>query len=274
MQALVDADENVNYDIVVGISGGAINLGSFAKFNKTDSNLVAADMVAMWLKLRHHNMFSKWSNLIMPDFRVVPSLFNTAVQHTYLRSIFDADVLATTDRRVYAAVTNMDTYQVKLIPNSDPTFLDSIVASSAFPMMYNPVKLNDTYFIDGAFNFTQPVQNIIDLCKESTLNDTGNLPTSIHIDLMLPHGDFSSQLDLAPAADGMNIFDVMYRVGTKLAASFLDNDYRMQSDPAQNLTIRVFKPPAPLDGLYISFLHSKQYIKQGYIDTIKILADE
>jgi hypothetical protein len=222
----------------------------------------------MWIRLKNRNMYDTWSNIFVPDPRKVPSLLNSAVQHKFLHRIFDGAELATTNRRVYVAVTDINTYLPKLIPNADPCFIDAIVASSAFPLVYPPVKLNDTYYIDGAFNFTAPVHEIIDLCREATINDTGSPPTAIHVDLILPHGNFDSELNMPPLTETPNMFDVANRMLVKIGSSFYSNDYEYEGDPANNITTRAFLPNKPLIGNYLSFTHSRNYIRQGYVATL------
>ena len=275
MQALVESGENVKYNVVVGISGGAVNAGAFAKYNVGDEADVTQFMVKMWTDLKHQNMWQRYNSVFMPDLRVVPAMFDTTPQHAFLRTIFDADQLASTTRRSYVAVTNLETYQVKLVSSRDSTFLDAVVASSAFPLIYPPVMLNDTYYIDGGYNFTTPIHDLVDLCRTTTLEDTGSLPTAIHIDIMIPNGNFESELDQTHITGQLSFFDVAYKVGVKLGASFFTNDYDFLGDPALNITTRVFKPDAPLTGLYLSFTHSKEYIKKGYFDALEVLeADE
>lgn len=91
------------------------------------------------------------------------------------------------------------------------------------------------------------------------------------MDLWLPNGDFSAQLDMPPTVDRPSFFEMAYKVGVKLGGSFFQNDYRWAGNSTQNITVKEFTPPAALSGIYLSFTHSRSYIKQGYFDTLNIL---
>jgi len=180
LRALLDRDYPVNYDVVVGISGGAINAAVFASHDIGEEAEVSADMTSMWMSIKHSDMFEKWSSIIMPDLRTVPALFDSKPQHDYLRKIFDADVLAASNRRSYVAVTGLDSYEVTLVPNNDPTFLDAVVASSAFPLVYPPVKLNDTWYIDGAVSYIHTFINNLVFFHRTGPCHRRSLQASIH----------------------------------------------------------------------------------------------
>ena len=260
IKALVELDpRGVAYDVVVGISGGALNAATFAKYNIDDEMWVSQDLVDLWSHIRARDMYQMWPSPLISILKQ-PSMLDTAPQHKFVNALFNPSKLALKNRQVYVSVTKYETFENELISSKDSRFLNAVVASSAFPGIYPPVKLNDTLYLDGAFNFIHPIQSIVDKCIHAEAGSR-----DVHIDIIVPNGDFVHNTTIVkmptlPAA--------ISKLAENMCSSVLMNDYHK---PLPGVKVRMFKPSKPLEGIYLTFTNSLQYIKQGYDDTVNLL---
>jgi len=248
------------YNNVIGISGGAINAAMFAKYGMGNEDQVSWDMLEMWRNIKHTDMYKFWPSKWIVDVWKHPSLLDTSIQHDFVKRLFNPERLAKCDRNVYVSATEFDGWRTNLISTRNSSFLDAVVASSAFPAIYPPVLINGTMFIDGAFAFTAPIKALVDMCP---------LGSSVFVDIILPNGD----LEFDPVFDKLerdlrsmpNLIQVIDTVAQNMASSLLLNDYRK---PWPGVEIRLFQPSEPLGGMYLSFTETKRYIELGYNDTV------
>lgn len=243
---------------MIGISGGALNAAVFAMHPLGHETHISDELIRIWTHLKSSDMYRIRS--LVPDIWNTTSIFDTTCQHAFMHNLFrDASMLH--DRLVSVSVTNYETFENQLIDSHDARFQDGIVASSAFPVIYQPVDLDGMLSIDGAFNLTQPVQTIIDQCNDQWMSRHGVMPDEVHVDIIVPNGDLKQDYHTPKS-----IPDVMIKIAEHLCSSVLLNDYHK---PRKNVITRLFKPSKPLGGVYLSFMNSKEYMELGYKDTVK-----
>jgi NTE family protein len=148
LQALDELD--VKIDILSGTSVGAIVATLYSSGHSPKAILEIATSSSLYKMLR----LKPWAGgLLSPS---------------YLKSLLEEHLLVENfedlDRPVYVTASNLRTGQVEVF--SQGKIVPVVLASSAIPLMFNPVKLGAEYYLDGGLIMNLPVSPIRDLCSK------------------------------------------------------------------------------------------------------------
>ncbi len=67
------------------------------------------------------------------------------------------------ERKFYVSVSNLQTGEYEIIENGD--LIESVVASGSIPMIFKPVELNGSLYVDGGLLNNLPVEPLLDVAK-------------------------------------------------------------------------------------------------------------
>jgi NTE family protein len=158
LAALTDAD--IRPDLVVGTSVGAANAVWFAS-NPSDVDGLAA----RWNSLSRHDVFPirpvrGLLGLLGLRDHLVP---NTALRRVLADSLGDRDLART---RIPAHVGSTDVLSGAEVVLSSGNAVDAVLASTAIPAVFPPIRLGDRYLMDGGAVNNNPVSHAVDLGAE------------------------------------------------------------------------------------------------------------
>lgn len=167
----------VRPDMVVGSSVGAYNAAYFAADPSPDG---VARLEALWCGLRRRDVFPIGAAAMLGflwrrDFLVSPSgLQNLIEQNLPYHRLEDALV------PLHVVATDMLSGEACVL--SEGSAANAIVASSAIPAVFPPVKAADRYLVDGAITSNTPVRVAVALGAERLIV----LPTGFACALEVP----------------------------------------------------------------------------------------
>lgn len=141
----------IKVDLICGVSAGAINAafiaaGQFGELEK------------LWLEFSFEHLFSvrydvwrlsKWQSLL--------DIEKFAYQ---LRSRLRCEKLGSSPIKVWISATNLRTGFSEVFGNREIT-CDHIIASSAIPGIFPPVRLGPDYYVDGGLTLIFPMRPLI-----------------------------------------------------------------------------------------------------------------
>jgi NTE family protein len=240
------AEAGVRPDFIVGSSAGAVNASFFAG----RPNVAGARALrAIWLGLRARDVFpfspvgGLLGALSLRDHMIDPGPFRRLISdHIPYRLLEEAEV------PVHVVATNVLTGREALL--SKGLAVPAVMASSAIPGVFPPVKIAGTYYFDGSVASNTPLAAARELGAERIVV----LPTGYSCEMKkLPQGA------LAMALHGVNI----------LVARQLVVDVERFMDTTQ---IRVVPPLCPVSTQPFDFSNAAELVDRAAASTRAWLA--
>jgi NTE family protein len=235
LQALAEAQ--VRPDLIVGSSAGAVNAAFFAGDPSPDGVRALRDI---WTHLRSRDVFpfspigGLLGALALRDHMIDPGPFEKLVtRYLPYDNLEDAEIPVT----VVAA--NVLTGREALL--SKGPAVPAVLASSAIPGVFPPVKIDDTYYFDGSVASNTPVSAALELGAERIV--------------VLPTG-YSCEMGMLPkSALGMALHGVNVLVARQLVV-----DVERFMDHA---LIRVVPPLCPVNTSPFDFSAASELIDRS-----------
>lgn len=181
--------DNLEFDSICGTSAGAVNAIVMAYGLEIGGREKARELLdQLWLDISRNGIFKLSYNYVNFFTQIVsPYQFNPLNINpikNILESIVDFDVIQKSNRKIFLSATNAKTNQGKIFKTDEIT-VDSVLASTCLPNIFQAVKIGDDYYWDGGYMGNPPLSPLI---KNSDINDLllvkinsiniENLPTS------------------------------------------------------------------------------------------------
>ena len=130
---------NIQFDVMAGISAGALNV-MFLSLDLNQTKM-ADDLVNIWENIRSDDVFE-----------VLPLTFDSIVNTKPLRNTIDKHRNNRVPvRNVLISATSLDSGNPTHFDTSDlqTDTTEKVMASSAIPILFPPVKINNELLVDG-----------------------------------------------------------------------------------------------------------------------------
>ena len=168
----------IKIDYISGTSMGAIVGGLYAsgyKANEIENLVMNTDFfnVISNEKTRQETSFFSKSNdkylytvpIVDKKINVLPKAISTGQKNIYLlkelfKNVSNINDFSKLPIPFMCMGTNLETGKLKVFESGD--LVTSIMASSAFPSLMNPVKVGDSVYIDGAITLNYPSKPLLD----------------------------------------------------------------------------------------------------------------
>lgn len=155
-------DLQIKYDIICGISSGAINGSFLAQFPFGQEIDAANQLVDLWLNINTESIYKRWWPLgklhaiWRPSFYDSLPLSKLINKHIFLTKIRESG------KKVSVGVVSLNSGKYHIIDQNNDNFIDFVVAGSSFPGMFSPVKIGDHLWMDGSIKEISPIKTAID----------------------------------------------------------------------------------------------------------------
>lgn len=139
--------EGKKWDIITGVSVGAINAGLLSMFEKENQHIGIIELSNLWFNLTNQKIYTLNINPIYSGsiFNNYP-LYNTI--HKTLNPYNGIPKITT-----FISATNMNTGEYHIFNNKEMTNITNtvniIIASSSIPIFFPPKFHNENYYMDG-----------------------------------------------------------------------------------------------------------------------------
>ena len=158
LKALTDAGRK--WDSVHGISVGALN-GAWIAMHAPDEEYNMKGLYDIWRAIeKTEDIVKPWSRFRFISYIVSlwKGSFNSRknLQKVIERHI-DADKILTNGTKLTVGVVSLNTGEYQIIDGSNPHIKDFILASSLLPVVYEPMLLNGTKWVDGGIRHQIPI---------------------------------------------------------------------------------------------------------------------
>jgi len=156
-------DLNIRYDILCGVSVGAINAAFLAQFPSDQNQFAASQLKELWATLtndkiyKRHWPFGSWHAIWRG------SLLNSEPLLELVKSTISLDKIRASNKLVSVGAVSMSSGKYTVFTQNDDDFIDAVVASASFPGFFSPIKMRNETWVDGGCKQHTPIQMAIDL---------------------------------------------------------------------------------------------------------------
>lgn len=159
-------DMGINFNLLIGASAGAICVAYYSQVKSAEKVL---DMFKPVGKRQYDKVFG-WRKMIsLKNFfssRIKTGFIDTAGAEEFFRKSLDINDFRKLDIPTYISATNLNTGCGELFGpdvNSDIPISQALVASCCVPIIFRPVKIKNSYYIDGEIKRPTAVNTAFEL---------------------------------------------------------------------------------------------------------------
>lgn len=150
-------DHGHEYDIISGVSVGALVAGFLAQYPKGKLKEGLAEVEKVFLNIRTSDVYRNW-HLFPLSVLWKPSLFNTEPLEKLVRSRVDSGRVADSGRILRLGAVSLTSGEYTLFTESYPDIPGAMLASASYPIAFPPVRLDGQQYSDGGVRTVTPLQ--------------------------------------------------------------------------------------------------------------------
>lgn len=187
-------ENGIEVDCIIGTSAGAI-IGALYTSGKTPDEML--EFVQQW------SLF-KVIKVGLP----VDGLTSLAFLKEQLLATIEHDTFEQLQKKLYVGLTNLNTGELEIIDKG--CLSDVIMAASAIPLVFKPVEINETIYVDGGLMCNMPIHPLDELCEHV-----------IGVNLM-PHGPVDAKSLHNVLGIGTRVFNLAIVLNSKPSLELCD----------------------------------------------------
>jgi NTE family protein len=151
------------YDIISGVSVGAVNCGFLAQYKHGQEKESIAKLQELWLQLINSKIYKPWKIWGRLAALWRPSFFDSQPLVDLLNDHIDLNKIRATGKKASVGAVNMSSGKYTLFHQDNDDFIKAIAASASFPGVLRPVKIGEHLWADGGIKEITPLRAAIDL---------------------------------------------------------------------------------------------------------------
>lgn len=155
-------DHNNHYDIICGVSVGALNASFIGMYPQEDDYKSIDDLLDLWSSIDTSKIYKQWFPFGPVHALWKPSVYNSKPLQELVRSRLSLDLIRKSGKKVFVGAVSLDTGKYRLFTEQDDSFVDGVLASSAFSAMLTPVNIEGEIWTDGGVKEITPLKAAID----------------------------------------------------------------------------------------------------------------
>lgn len=239
-------EANRDYDILCGVSVGALNVAGLAGVRIGNPRVAFDALEALWLGLDNPSIWRKRSLGNILSAFLAESIYDATPLANLVRGRIDAKAVATSGRKVRVGAVALDTGEYRSATETSPDFASWVLASSSFPVFFQPIEIEGRLWSDGGLRNVTPLGEAIRLGASEI-----DVIMCSNPDVSVPW-DTSGRKAIETALRAIDIMgDEIVR--TDLEVAGLKNDLAALDESYRQVAIRVLKPSRQLAGNPLDF---------------------
>jgi len=151
------------YDILCGVSVGALNCSFLSMFNKEQEKEGFEKLLQFWLTVNNDSIWKRWFPFGKLHALWLKSLFNSQPLIDTVHQYVNLDAIRKSGRQVSVGAVSLTTGQYRSFTQDDDSFVDGVLASSAFPSGLKPIFIDGELYTDGGVKHVTPLKEAINL---------------------------------------------------------------------------------------------------------------
>lgn len=240
-----------DWDMVAGTSVGALNGVGMAMYPVGHAKEALANLLDIWKDVTPKGIYKGWfPGGTIGQIRGLlckTALNNSKPERVFVSEHFDMDKVAASDRDLVIALWNLDTGELEYRDDQSCEILEGILASSAYPVFFEPIKIGKHWYSDGG---------VVEIVPLNAALHRG----ATEIDIIVCQPENLEPWD----AEGKTTLDTMHRLLDGMTTEIANRDMIACTEKT-DATIRVWQPPKNVgSGLNFDQDKVQSLIKMGY----------
>jgi len=150
------------WDIVVGVSVGAINAMQMAMYPPARQDHAAALLEQFWYDMKGNgDVYRNWTIPVIEGLFGRGGMYDTAPLEAILRRNIQPKLLAASGVRLRLGACALSSGEIHFGNENSPDVVKWVMASAAFPGVFPPVDINGEKYVDGGIRHTTPISEAI-----------------------------------------------------------------------------------------------------------------
>lgn len=218
-------DLEIHFDVIAGVSVGALNAAVLSQFNKGQEKQAYLALESIWLSIRNKDVYRPHFPLGIFQMPFMGSVYDTSPLKNTIEKHISPYLIHQSDKTFIIGATDY-AGQFKEFRREDYNVLEAIRASAAIPILFPPVMVNNTYYMDGGVKEIVPVISIVKHgCNDIlTIIPSPKIPTGKIVKKPNLKESITRAVDISLSViDDKNFFDhPIIRPGHTLTTNALD----------------------------------------------------
>lgn len=260
-------DQGIDYDIMAGVSVGALNVAGLSMTPKGNPKEAIAWLENFWLeKVNTAAIYKRWFPFGKLHALWLNSVYDSSPLIKLVHDNLLLDKVASNGRLLSVGAVCLDTGEYHYGRETDKNFIDWVLASSSFPVFLKPVEIDGKLWSDGGIRHVTPLGQAIELGADE-----------IDVIMCSNFDDVTYDARSAAAVPG-----VLIRTLDLMSDQIIRNDIELtgiknnlaEIDPKyRKIKVRVVMPKQELTSDSLSFdpVDIKRMIEQGYKDADNVV---
>lgn len=152
----------VKYDILCGVSVGAINCSFIGMFDHGQEEKAAKVLSERWLKLDTSKIYKRWSPFGRWHALWKQSFYDSAPLKDLIVSNLDINILKKSTKKICVGAVSVTSGKYKVFDQFSENFIDAVIASASFPGMLTPINFAGELWTDGGVKEISPITTAIE----------------------------------------------------------------------------------------------------------------
>ena len=156
-------DDGLDYDIMCGVSVGAINIAQLAQSPRGELPIAFEKLRNMWLSIDNSKIFRPWKWFGMLSALWKHSIVDSTPIDDMLHLHINADMINKSGRLIRVGAVCLETGEYRFGTELDKNFVKWVAASSSYPPFFAPIKIEGRLWADGGLRNVTPIGEAIKL---------------------------------------------------------------------------------------------------------------
>jgi NTE family protein len=182
-------EKKVHYDVICGVSVGALNGSLLAQYPAGEEETAIEHLSRVWAMVRgDSDIYRKWYYGVLWHLPVLwhHSVYCTKPLQEIVQKNLDPERLLRSGKKLRVGAVCWTNGQYQIWEEKSPEIVEAVLASSAFPLFFEPVQVGGLWYTDGGLRDVTPIKAAIDFgCERidviqcgsrSILNESKKLP--------------------------------------------------------------------------------------------------
>jgi len=157
------SDLNIKYTAYLGVSVGAINAAYLSMFNPEKSKEAIKMLERLWLELEDCDIKKRWFPFGALHALWKKAAYNSKPLRETIYRYIDEEKIKNSKNHLKVGAACLETGEYKLFDKNFSNINEAVLASSAYPAAFLPVKIDGKYWIDGGVRNVTPIGDAIAL---------------------------------------------------------------------------------------------------------------
>lgn len=151
-----------DYDLICGVSGGALNASFLAMFPIGNAELAVKELKKVLYELDQDDIHKNWCclGLLMGLFK--SSFKNSEPLTDLVNKMLDQNKIKNSGIKLRIGATDIQNGKYKVFTENDENIKKAVIASSSFPGFFKPIEIDNSIYVDGGLKDYTPLKAAVD----------------------------------------------------------------------------------------------------------------